>query len=92
MKKSIPILSALVLGAALSLPAIAQTTAATPVKVMDAEAKVNVVKKSAVVTAIDMKNRIVTLKGPAGNEFSVPWWSPGSRVSANSAPMPGRRT
>ena len=62
MKKTFPLLTAIVLGAALTLPAIAQTTASKPVKVVDAEAKIDVVKKSAVVTAIDMKNRIVTLK------------------------------
>lgn len=71
MKKTFPLLTAIVLGAALTLPAIAQTTAAKPVKVVDAEAKIDVVKKSAVVTAIDMKNRIVTLKTEDGAEFAV---------------------
>ena len=71
MKVSTSLLSALVLGAAAVLPAVAQNSSAAPVKVVDAEAKVEVVKNTAVVTAIDMKNRIVTLKTPDGAEFAV---------------------
>jgi hypothetical protein len=55
----------------LAPPAFAQTTAAKPAQVKDAEAVTNAVEVTALVTAIDQKNRIVTLRGPEGNEFSV---------------------
>lgn len=49
----------------------AQTTASPPTVIKDAEGSMTAVSVSAVVTAIDAPNRIVTLKGPAGNEFAV---------------------
>ena len=71
MKKALPLLTALLLGAAAELPVAAQQTATTPVKVVDAEARIETVKSAATVTAIDMKNRIVTLKTEDGGEFAV---------------------
>jgi len=68
---------ALALGAAvIAAPTVAQQpaakgTLAAPAVVKDMEAKLDVVKVTALVTAIDPKNRIVTLKGPEGNEFAV---------------------
>ena len=53
--------------AALAQPS---TPSATP-KVLDVKDLMKEVSISAQVTAIDPKNRIVTLKGPEGNEFSV---------------------
>ncbi|MDM0021407.1 hypothetical protein [Variovorax saccharolyticus] len=60
--------SALAFGA----PALAQpsTPSSTP-KVLDVRDLLKEVSISALVTAIDPKNRIVTLKGPEGNEFAV---------------------
>jgi hypothetical protein len=60
-------------------PTLAQQPAApaksglakAPMQIKDAEAKVEAVKVTAEVTAIDPKNRIVTLRGPEGNEFAV---------------------
>lgn len=73
MKKFVPILGtvAVAAGLALALPVAAQTTLTSPAKVIDAEARTHVIEVSAVITALDLKNRIVTLKGSAGNEFSV---------------------
>lgn len=69
---------AVALAAALfTAPSIAQQPAAkagsmaAPAQIKDAEATMKVVKITAVVTAIDAKNRIVTLRGPEGNEFAV---------------------
>lgn len=68
---------ALALGAAvIAAPTVAQQpaakgTLAAPAVVKDMEAKLDIVKVTALVTAIDPKNRIVTLKGPEGNEFAV---------------------
>jgi len=70
MKKLVPTAVAVVLGIAFGAPALAQQPAAAP-KVIDAAAKMDAVKVTAVVQAIDLKNRIVTLTGPAGNTFSV---------------------
>ena len=70
MKKVVPLLCALSAGLAVALPVTAQT-AANPVKVEDAAASMQAVEITAVVTAIDANNRIVTVKGPAGNEFAV---------------------
>jgi hypothetical protein len=61
------IASALVLAA----PVGAQTTASSPMAIKDLDAVMKVVEVTALVTAVDQKNRILTLKGPAGNEFSV---------------------
>ena len=63
-------LGAMALGIALSMPVQAQQPAAKP-QVMDAEAMSKLVKVTAVVDAVDQKNRIVTLTGPEGNTFSV---------------------
>lgn len=71
-------LFAVALGAAIiAAPATAQQpaakagTAAAPAQIKDAEATLKAVKITADVTAIDAKNRIVTLRGPEGNEFAV---------------------
>ena len=60
------------IAAALSMgaPAMAQQPAKPP-RVLDAEGLEKAVVITATVTAIDVKNRIVTLKGPEGNEFAV---------------------
>lgn len=57
---------------AFTAPAMAQpsTPSATP-KVLDVRDMMKEISISALVTAIDPKNRIVTLKGPEGNEFAV---------------------
>lgn len=68
MKKLVP--TAIALAAVFGAPALAQQPATAP-KVIDAEARMDAVKVTAVVQAIDLKNRIVTLTGPAGNTFSV---------------------
>ena len=54
-------------------PAMAQQPAASkPVaQIKDAEARLEAIKITAIVTAIDAKNRIVTLQGPEGSEFAV---------------------
>jgi hypothetical protein len=54
-------------------PAMAQQPApGKPVaQIKDAAAALEAIKITAVVTAIDAKNRIVTFKGPGGNEFAV---------------------
>jgi hypothetical protein len=69
--KSLKVAVSLAAAFALS-PAMAQQPAA-PAKAMvkDLAATMEAVKVTAVVTAIDAKNRIVTIKGPEGNEFSV---------------------
>jgi uncharacterized protein with beta-barrel porin domain len=73
-------LSTLAVGVALAFgSAVAQQQATpsksgpamAPAQVKDMSAKIEAVKVTAVVTAIDAKNRIVTLKGPEGNEFAV---------------------
>ena len=74
MKPSRTLSLAVAVAAALVLsPAPAQQPAPgkAPVQIKDAEARLEAVKVAAVVTAVDQKNRIVTLKGPEGNEFSV---------------------
>jgi hypothetical protein len=65
------VLCVLASGLALALPVAAQKTAASPAKVMDAAGSVQAEEITAVITALDVKNRIATIKGPAGNEFSV---------------------
>jgi hypothetical protein len=54
-------------------PAMAQQPAPSkPVaQIKDAEARLEAIKITAIVTAIDAKNRIVTLQGPEGSEFAV---------------------
>lgn len=66
--------AALALASALAFtaPAMAQpnTPSANP-HVLDIQDMMKGINISALVTAIDPKNRIVTLKGPEGNEFAV---------------------
>lgn len=71
MKKHLPTLAALAASLALAAPVIAQQPAAKPAQVKDAAGTMTAVKVTALVTAVDQKNRIVTLKGPEGNEFAV---------------------
>jgi hypothetical protein len=71
MKKHVPLLSAIALGLAVAMPAYAQQPAAKAPMVKDAEAVMNLVKVTALVQAVDQKNRIVTLTGPEGNTFAV---------------------
>jgi Cu/Ag efflux protein CusF len=73
MKKQLPILAAVALGLAAGAPAVVvgQTTANKPAQVKDAEAVSNLITVTAVVQAVDLKNRVVTLTGPEGNTFSV---------------------
>src|SRR4030095_16260881 len=70
MKSSHSALVAIAAALAFTAPAIAQKPATKPMQ-MDAESMMKAVTISATVTAIDMKNRMVTLKGPEGNEFAV---------------------
>jgi len=51
--------------------AFAQRPAQQPTQIVDASGKVAAVTASATIAAIDAKNRVVTLKGPQGNEFAV---------------------
>lgn len=46
-------------------------SAKAPTQIKDAEARIEAIKITAVVTAIDAKNRIVTFQGPEGNEFAI---------------------
>lgn len=71
MNSTRKLLGALGLGAAMILPVYAQTAATKPTKVMDAEGVTKLVRVTAVVQAVDQKNRVVTLTGPEGNTFSV---------------------
>lgn len=71
MKQTLPVLAAIALGLAVALPAVAQTTANKPAQVKDAEAVSSLITVTALVQAVDQKNRIVTLTGPEGNTFAV---------------------
>jgi len=74
MKPSRTLSLAVAVAAACALsPTLAQQPAPgkAPVQIKDAEARLEAIKVTAVVTAVDQKNRIVTLRGPEGNEFSV---------------------
>lgn len=71
MKRITGTCCALALGAVLALPAVAQTAASAPLRVIDAEGAMQASEVTAVITALDVKNRIVTVKGASGNEFSV---------------------
>jgi hypothetical protein len=51
--------------------AFAEQPVRKPVQVMDAASSAQAVTVTATVAAIDMKNRVITLKGPEGNEFGV---------------------
>lgn len=71
MNKHIPVLGAIALGLAVAMPVYAQQPAAKAPMVKDAEAMMKLVKVTAIVQAVDQKNRIVTLTGPEGNTFAV---------------------
>jgi hypothetical protein len=71
MKKPISIVAGLLASLVLTAPVVAQTPATKPAQIKDAEGMMNAVKITALVTAVDQKNRMVTLKGPEGNEFAV---------------------
>ncbi len=71
MNKHIPVLGTIALGLAVAMPVHAQQPAAKAPMVKDAEAMMKLVKVTAIVQAVDQKNRIVTLTGPEGNTFSV---------------------
>jgi hypothetical protein len=73
MKSANLSLSALCAALAFAGAAIAQQPqpARTPMQVMDAGSIAKAVTVTATVAAVDMKNRVVTLKGPEGNEFAV---------------------
>ena len=71
MNRTAILLSAIALGVAMTGPAHAQTSAAKPAQVMDVEGMSKLVKVTAIVQAVDQKNRVVTLTGPEGNTFSV---------------------
>ena len=51
--------------------AFAQQAASAPVQIIDAAGQAAAVTMAATVTAVDAKNRVVTLKGEAGSEFGV---------------------
>jgi Cu/Ag efflux protein CusF len=61
----------LLVAAALSVPALAQTGAVVVKKGPGAAAAAHTIKVTATITAIDPKTREVTLKGPQGNEVIV---------------------
>lgn len=70
MNRPVRLLCALAIASAVALPAtLLPVPAAAQVK--DLEAVTQAVKVSAVVEAVDLKNRIVTLTGPEGNTFAV---------------------
>jgi hypothetical protein len=71
MRKPSLVLGAVAVGLALAMPGYAQQPAAKAPMVKDAEAMMNLVKVTAIVQAVDQKNRIVTLTGPEGNTFAV---------------------
>lgn len=51
--------------------AFAQQPANAPVQIIDAAGQATAVTVAATITAVDAKNRVVTLKSDAGNEFAV---------------------
>lgn len=64
--------TALCLALTFAGPAVAQQPVPQkPTQVMGAGDMAKAVTISATVVAVDMKNRVVTLKGPAGNQFAV---------------------
>jgi hypothetical protein len=73
MKKQFPVVASVALALAAAAPAVVlgQTTASKPAQVKDAEAVSSLVTVTALVQAVDLKNRVVTLTGPEGNTFSV---------------------
>lgn len=73
MKSDYLALSALCAALAFACPTMAQQAqpAHKPMQVMDAASMAKAVTVTATVAAVDMKNRVVTLKGPEGNEFAV---------------------
>ncbi|RZL87383.1 MAG: hypothetical protein EOP82_26705 [Variovorax sp.] len=70
MKTSHFALAAITASFVLMAPAIAQQPATKPM-VLDVESLMKTATITATVTAVDIKNRMVTLKGPEGNEFAV---------------------
>jgi len=70
MKKVQVVASAVYLAFAAAGGAFAQQPPA-PAKVIDAASKGGAVAVTATVAAVDVKNRVVTLKGPEGNQFAV---------------------
>lgn len=74
MKKLYVAAGAAVVALSAALPVLAQSTGTLtkpPMQIKDAEGVMDAVRVTALVTAVDQKNRIMTLKGPQGNEFSV---------------------
>lgn len=51
--------------------AIAQQPVAAPAQIIDAAARTEATTMVAAISAVDARNRVVTLKGPTGNEFAV---------------------
>jgi hypothetical protein len=51
--------------------AMAQQPARQPAQLIDASGKVAASTATATIAAIDAKNRVLTLKGPQGNDFAV---------------------
>ena len=81
MKKHVPLLSAIALGLAVAMPAYAQQPAAKAPMVKDAEAVMNLVKVTAIVQAVDQKNRIVTMSASGGaTSLFIDWFGPGGGV------------
>lgn len=74
MKKHLAALGALVVALSVAAPAGAQpkgTPSNPPLQIKDAEGVMEALRITALVTAVDQKNRIMTLKGAEGNEFAV---------------------
>ncbi len=70
--KPLQLIAAMVAALAVAAPAVAQQSSTSPA-VLAQPLGTNLTAEivTALVTAVDQKNRIVTLKGPEGNEFSV---------------------
>lgn len=64
-------LSAVCAGVLFAGSALAQQPVSAPVQIIDAAGHASAVTIAATVTAIDAKNRVVTLRSEAGNEFGV---------------------
>jgi hypothetical protein len=72
--KPLVALGALAFAVTIAAPVGAQTAGTPskpPLQIKDAAGVIDAIRVSALVTAVDQKNRIMTLKGPEGNEFSV---------------------
>ena len=70
--KQLQLIVAMAAALVVAMPAMAQQSSTSPA-VMTKELGSNMTAEvvTALVTAVDQKNRIVTLKGPEGNEFAV---------------------